>query len=52
MAYLRDHYEPSDEVKLNKLKQRARGYAIVEGELYKSGVSEPWLRCTTSDKNC
>jgi hypothetical protein len=35
---------------LNKLKQRARGYAIVDGELYKSGVSEPWLRCITSEK--
>jgi hypothetical protein len=32
------------------LKQRARGYAVVNGELYKSGVIEPWLRCTTSEK--
>jgi hypothetical protein len=33
-----------------RLKQRARGYAVVNGELYKSGVTEPWLRCITSEK--
>jgi hypothetical protein len=32
------------------LKQRARGYTVVNGELYKSGVTEPWLRCITSEK--
>jgi hypothetical protein len=33
-----------------RLKQRARGYTVVNGELYKSGVTEPWLRCITSEK--
>jgi hypothetical protein len=33
-----------------RLKQRARGYAVVNGELYKSGVTEPWLKCITSEK--
>jgi hypothetical protein len=33
-----------------RLKQRARGYAVVNGELYKSGVTELWLRCITSKK--
>jgi hypothetical protein len=23
---------------------------VVNGELYKSGVNEPWLRCITSEK--
>jgi hypothetical protein len=32
------------------LKQRARGYVVVNGELYKSGVTKPWLRCITSEK--
>jgi hypothetical protein len=31
-------------------RQRARGYTVVNGELYKSGVTEPWLRCITSEK--
>jgi hypothetical protein len=50
MAYLRGHYEPQDELHEKRLKQRARGYAVVNGELYKSGVIEPWLRCITSEK--
>jgi hypothetical protein len=50
MAYLRGHYEPQDELEEKRLKQRARGYAVVNGELYKSGVIEPWLRCITSEK--
>jgi hypothetical protein len=41
MAYLRGHYEPQDESEEKRLKQRARGYAVVNGELYKSGVTEP-----------
>jgi hypothetical protein len=47
---LRVHYEPQDELKEERLKQRARGYAVVNGELYKSGVMEPWIRCITSEK--
>jgi hypothetical protein len=50
MAYLRGHYEPQDELEEKRLKKRARGYAVVNGELYKSGVIEPWLRCITSEK--
>jgi hypothetical protein len=50
MAYLRGHYEPQDELEKKRLKQSARGYAVVNGELYKSGVSEPCLRCITSKK--
>jgi hypothetical protein len=50
MAYLRGHYEPQDELEEKRLKQRARGYAVVNGELYKSGVTEPWLKCITSEK--
>jgi hypothetical protein len=39
MAYLRGHYELQDELQEKRLKQRARGYAVVNGELYKSGVT-------------
>jgi hypothetical protein len=38
MAYLRGHYEPQDELEEKRLKQRVRGYTVVNGELYKSGV--------------
>ena len=45
MAYLRGHYEPSDEAEVKRLSQRTRGYVISQGELYKSGVVTPWLKC-------
>jgi ribonuclease HI len=51
MAYLIGHYEPQEELEEKRLKQRARGYTVVNGELYKSGVTEPWLRCITSEKD-
>jgi hypothetical protein len=50
MAYLRGHYEPQDELEEKRLKQRARGHAVINGELYKSGFTEPWLRCISSEK--
>jgi hypothetical protein len=45
MAYFRGHYEPQYELEDKRIKQRARGYTVVDGELYKFGVTEPWLRC-------
>jgi ribonuclease HI len=50
MAYLRGHCEPQDELEEKILKQRARGYAVVNEDVYKSGVTEPWLRCITFEK--
>jgi ribonuclease HI len=50
MAYLRGHYEPQDELEEKRLKQRARSYTVVNRELYKSGVTEPCMRCITSEK--
>jgi hypothetical protein len=50
IAYLRGHYEPQDDLEEKRIRQRARGYAVVDRELYKSGIIEPWLRCITSEK--
>jgi hypothetical protein len=45
MAYLRGHFEPVDETEEKRMSQRARGYLVSEGELYKSGITAPWLKC-------
>jgi hypothetical protein len=45
MAYLRGHFEPVDETEEKRMSQRARGYLVSEGELYKSGITTPWLKC-------
>ena len=47
MAYLRGHFEPADEKEGKRMFQRARSYTLYEGELYKSGVVAPWLKCVT-----
>jgi ribonuclease HI len=38
--YLQGHYHPSD-----RLKHRSRDFALVEGQLYKKGISQPMLKC-------
>ena len=41
MAYLRGHFEPTDEKEGKRMFQRARSYTLSGGELYKSGVVAP-----------
>ena len=48
MAYLRGHFEPTDEKEGKRMFQRARSYTLSGGELYKSGVVAPWLKCITT----
>jgi hypothetical protein len=45
MAYLWGHFEPTKETNEKRMAQWARGYYVSEGELYKSGVTAPWLKC-------
>ena len=47
MKYLRGNIELPNE-KEKKMFQRARGYVISEGELFKSGVTGPWLKCIST----
>ena len=49
MEYLRGNIELPNE-KEKKMFQRARGYVISEGELFKSGVTSPWLKCISTTK--
>jgi hypothetical protein len=43
--YLQGHYHPSDRNEAKRLKHRSRDFAIVEGQLYKKGISQPMLKC-------
>jgi len=44
MVYLQGYVEPVDELDEKRIHQRAKGYIISEGELYKSGVTAPWQK--------
>jgi ribonuclease HI len=45
--YLQGHYHPSDQNEAKRLKHRSRDFALVEGQLYKKGISQPMLKCIT-----
>jgi ribonuclease HI len=44
---LQGYYHPSDVNEAKRLKHRSRDFAIIEGQLYKKGVSQPMLKCIT-----
>jgi len=48
MEYLRGNIELLNEKEEKRMFQRARGYIISEGELFKSGVTSPWLKCIST----
>jgi hypothetical protein len=43
--YLQGHYHPSDQSEAKRLKHKSRNFAIVNGQLYKKGISQPMLKC-------
>jgi hypothetical protein len=45
--YLQGHYHPTGRNEAKRLKHRSRDFAIVEGQLYKKGISQPMLKCIT-----
>jgi hypothetical protein len=45
--YLQGHYHPSDRNEAKRLQHKSREFAIVEGQLYKKGISQPMLKCIT-----
>ena len=48
--YLQGHYHPTDRNEAKRLKHRSRDFAIVEGQLYKKGISQPMLKCIAETK--
>jgi hypothetical protein len=45
--FLQGYYHPSDINEAKRLKHRSRDFALIEGQLYKKGVSQPILKCVT-----
>jgi hypothetical protein len=44
---LRGYYHPTDINEAKRLKHRSRDFSLIEGQLYKKGVSQPMLKCVT-----
>jgi ribonuclease HI len=45
--FLQGYYHPSDINEAKRRKHRSRDFALIEGQLYKKGVSQPMLKCVT-----
>jgi ribonuclease HI len=45
--FLHGYYHRSDVNEAKRLKHRSRDFALIEGQLYKKGVSQPMLKCVT-----
>jgi hypothetical protein len=45
--FLQGYYHPSDVNEAKRLKHQSRDFAIIEGQLYKKGASQPMLKCVT-----
>jgi hypothetical protein len=45
--FLQGYYHPTDINEAKRLKHRSWDFALIEGQLYKKGVSQPMLKCVT-----
>jgi hypothetical protein len=45
--YLQGHYHPSDRNEAKRLKHKSRDFTIINGQLYKKGISQPMLKGIT-----
>jgi hypothetical protein len=45
--FLQGYYHPSDINEAKRLKHRSRDFALIEGQVYKKGVTQPMLKCVT-----
>jgi ribonuclease HI len=45
--YLQGHYHPSDINEAKCLKHRSQDFALIGGQLYKKGISQPMLKCVS-----
>jgi hypothetical protein len=45
--FLQGYYHPGDVNEATRLKHRSQDFTLIEGQLYKKGISQPMLKCVT-----
>jgi ribonuclease HI len=48
--FLQGYYHLGDVNKAKRLKHQSRDFTLIEGQLYKKGISQPMLKCVTETK--
>ena len=49
-AYLSGTYEPQRKHERDRMNSRTKQYSIIAGELYKSGILAPLLKCISKER--
>ena len=49
-AYLNETYEPPSEHETDRINSRMKQYSIIAGELYKSRIVTPMLKCISREQ--
>ena len=49
-TYLTGTYEPGSKHEIERMNSRTKHYSIVTGDLYKSGIMAPMLKCITREQ--
>jgi hypothetical protein len=49
-AYLNGTYEPHSKHEVDRMNSRMKQYSIIAGELYKSGIVAPMLKCISKEQ--
>ena len=49
-AYFNGNYEPQNKHETNRMNSRTKQYSIIAGELYKSGIVTPMLKCISREQ--
>jgi ribonuclease HI len=45
--FLQGYYHPTDINEAKRLKHQSQDFALIEGQLYKKGISQPMVKCVT-----
>ena len=48
--YLQGHYHPADQAEAKRLKHRSHDFTVIDGQLYKKGISQHMIKCITAVK--
>ena len=49
-TYLNGTYEPHSKHEIDRMNSRTKQYSIIAGELYKSGIVTPMLKCISREQ--
>ena len=49
-TYLSGTYDPHSKHEIDRMNSRMKQYSIIAGELYKSGIVAPMLKCISRDQ--